>query len=230
VRRAAPAVEVHAAYRGLTRLVHPDAGGTVELFMVVAEAQHVLLEPPVLRRRRGPTAASRSRPRPPAPPPPRGPYRAPPAGERHVVPTWRAARDLAANLGVLAVAAFLVSSGFTIAPAAGVVAVLAVVLLGGQVVRPAVEGALRATIVLLGSRVRVRDDVAPERFLEATCLDAPVGRQREQELYAAYVRWCGPRSPVAPWVFVERLRTLGLLLVKSTAWEDGLWVGITLRR
>ncbi len=75
--------------------------------------------------------------------------------------------------------------------------------------------------------------VEPERFLEATCLDAPVGRQREEQLYAAYVRWChaGHRGPpVASWVFVERLRSLGLLLVKPTGWEEGLWVGIALRR
>lgn len=231
----APAEEVHAAYRRLTRLVHPDAGGTDELFKVVAEAQERLLAPARRRRRgagAGPGAGAGAgwRPAPPTPPPPRGPYRAPPVGERHVVPTWRAVRDLAANLGVLAVGAFLVSAGFTIAPAAGAVAVGVVLGLSGRLLWPAIEGALRATIVLLGSRVHVRDDVAPERFLEEACLDAPVGRQRERELYEAYVRWCGRRPPVAPWVFVERLRTLGLLLVKASAWDDGLWVGITLKR
>jgi hypothetical protein len=146
------------------------------------------------------------------------------------VPAARAWRDLALDAGVLAAAGLVVVGAFALAWPVGAVALLALVVLGGSVLRPAVEGVLRSAIVLLGARVHVREEVAPERFLEATCLDAPVGRQREDELYAAYVRWCGDRRPVAPWVFVERLRTLGLLLVKSSAWEDGLWVGVTLRR
>ncbi len=109
--------------------------------------------------------------------------------------------------------------------------VVVTILLTGPVLQPALDGIRRATVVLLGARVRVAPEVEPERFLEETCLDAPVGRQREHELYRAYERWCVARGqPVAPWVFVERLRALGLLYVRSSAWDSGLWVGITLRR
>ncbi|MDQ3107851.1 MAG: J domain-containing protein, partial [Actinomycetota bacterium] len=61
--------KVHAAYRRLVRLVHPDLGGTDELFRVVASAHEALTSS--RRRTRRPF-------RPPSPPPPPGPYRAPP--------------------------------------------------------------------------------------------------------------------------------------------------------
>lgn len=152
-----------------------------------------------------------------------------------MVAPWRAVRDLAFFGAVLAFAGLVVTGAFLIGPRSGMVAlVLVAVALAGRapLLRPAVDGALRAVIILAGSRVRVPDEVAPERFLEATCLDAPVGRVGEDVLYDAYVRWCGAGRgrPVAPWVFVERLRTLGLLLVKPSAWDPGLWVGVTLPR
>jgi hypothetical protein len=221
---------IAAAYRRVARVAHPDGGGTDELFRVVEGARRDALEPPLTRRRR----ASGPRWAPPPPPPPRGPYRAPPPDQRHVVATWRAVRDLAFFGAVLAFAGFVVAGAFLLGTRPGTVAavVLVVAVVGrAPFLRPAVDGALRAVIVLAGSRVRVPDAVAPERFLEHTCLDAPVGRVAEDVLYGAYVRWCGGRGrPVAPWVFVERLRTLGLLLVKPSSWDPGLWVGITLPR
>jgi hypothetical protein len=227
--------EIHAAYRRLSLLVHPDRGGTDELFRVVHAAKEELLAPASRTRRT--TRPPRSAHHPPwdastapGPPPPRGPYRAPPPDQRHVVPTWRALRDLAVDLGILLATALAVVVAFRIATLLGAAAILVAVVSLGSVLRPIVNGALRSVIVLLGTRVHVRDAVAPERFLEATCLDAPVGRLREGELYEAYVDWCADRAPVATWIFVERLRTLGLLLVKESAWEEGLWVGITLRR
>ena len=228
---AAGAEEVQAAYRRVSRTVHPDLGGTDELFRLVEGARRELLARPV------PGGAEAWRTwKPPPPPPPRGPYRAPPPDQRHTVPTWRAVRDLAWYLGILGSVALVVGAAFSLGPVLGGITVAAVslgVLTRAPIVRPALVGALRAVIVLLGSRVRVPDAVAPERFLEQTCLDAPVGRSGEAELYRAYVQWCGSTAgagPVAPWVFVERLRTLGLLLVKPSAWDPGLWVGITLRR
>jgi hypothetical protein len=221
---AATAEDVHGAFRRLSRLVHPDLGGTDELFRVVAAARDELLAPVGTRRRRRRSEWER-----PAPPPPRAPYRAPPPEERHVVPPWRAVRDLLGSGAVLAMAALVLYAAFTVGRVLGGILVVAIVVWSGTVLRPALEGSLRAVIVLLGTRVHVRDDVAPERFLEATCLDAPVGRQREGELYDAYVRWCGSRPAVARWVFIEQLRTLGLLLVKPSAWADGIWVGIRLR-
>lgn len=224
---------IAAAYRRIAQVAHPDRGGTDELFRVVEGARRDLLDPPRLRRTRRRTSPQWTAP--PPPPPPRGPYRAPPPEQRHVVATWRAVRDLGFFGAVLGFAVLVVSGAFLINTRAGVVAVVlfVVALLGrAPLLRPAVDGALRAVIVLAGARVRVPDAVAPERFLEATCLDAPVGRVGEDVLYEAYVRWCGADRgrPVAPWVFVERLRTLGLLLVKPSAWDPGLWVGITLPR
>lgn len=220
---------IAAAYRRVARVAHPDGGGTDELFRVVEGARRDLLEPPFLRRAR----AGGPRWRPPSPPPPRGPYRAPPPEERHTVAPWRALRDLGFFAAVLGAGGLVVTGGFLIGPRPGAVALVvfaAAVVVRAPFVRPAVDGALRAVIVLAGTRVRVPDAVAPERFLEATCLDAPVGRVPEDVLYDAYVRWCagGRGHPVAPWVFVERLRTLGLLLVKPSAWDPGLWVGLTL--
>jgi hypothetical protein len=150
------------------------------------------------------------------------------------VSRWRAWRDLAQHLAVLGVAAFLVvvAAALVATPAGGVVLV-ALLATSRWVLVPAVDGALRSVVVLRGSRVPVAAEVEPERFLEATCLDTPVGRQRDDVLYDAYVQWCRVAcgaEPVAPWVFVERLRSLGLLRVRSPGWEHGLWIGVTLRR
>jgi hypothetical protein len=222
--------EVHDAYRRLARVVHPDRGGTDELFRVVAAAHDVLTG--VLSDRDG----RRSRRRPTTTPPPpssptRGPYRAPPPEERHGVSISRAWQDLAQDVGVLLAAVAVIVAAATLGWGAALVSVFVVAAWSGTLLRPAVDGALRAIVVLLGSRVRVASEIEPERFLEDRCLDAPVGRQDEEVLYDAYVAWCRTRGePVPPWIFVERLRGLGLLLVKASAWDHGLWVGVVLRR
>ncbi len=134
---------------------------------------------------------------------------------------------------MLALAAAVLGAASQVHAALAVAAIVGLLFASGPVLRPAIDGVLRAATVLLGSRVRVRSAVEPERFLEATCIDAPVGRQRDTDLYDAYTRWCRTTAgadPVARWVFVERLRTLGLLYVKASGWEEGLWVGVTLRR
>lgn len=131
---------------------------------------------------------------------------------------------LVAAAGMAATALYL---GRTLA----LIVVLLASIVAGPLLRPSLDGARRAAVVVLGARVRVAPEVEPERFLEETCIDAPVGRQREDQLYRAYVRWCGSRGePVAPWVFVERLRALGLLYIRPSGWDGALWVGITLKR
>ena len=223
----ASALDVRAAYRRLAFLVHPARGGTDELFRVVVAAFEVLrgTAPRRIRRTRPPTAP------PPAPPPPRGPYRAPDPATRHTVSRWRAWRDLAEHTTPLLLASLLLVAASEVHRSLAVALLLILAVWFGSILRSSVDGLLRAVVVLRGSRLKVAPAVEPERFLEDRCLDAPVGRQREDVLYAAYVTWCRSRGdPVPPWVFVERLRGLGLLFVKASAWDAGLWVGVTLRR
>lgn len=230
----APAGDVRAAYRRLARVVHPDVGGTDELFRVVGTAHDVLTGVPGVRRRKRPSRSYPPRgayPPPPPPPPPRGPYRAPRPEDRRTPALWRSWLDLAQHVGTLVAAAAVGVVAFRLSPLTGILALAAAIGFSAPVLQPAYEGALRAGVVLLGSRVRIPPAVDPERFLEETCLDAPVGRQREDQLYAAYLRWCRTRGePVASWIFVERLRALGLLFIKSSSWDTGLWVGVSLRR
>lgn len=218
--------ELRAAYRRLALVVHPDHGGTDELFRVVLTAYEVLngATPRRVRRPRAPST-------PPPPPPPRGPYRAPDPATRHTVSRWRAWRDLAQHAGPLLVAALLLVAANELGRGVFVVVLFVMTIWFSSILRPSVDGLLRAVVVLRGSHVKVAPAVEPERFLEDRCLDAPVGRQRDDVLYDAYVAWCRSRGePVAPWVFVERLRGLGLLFVKASAWDAGLWVGVVLRR
>ena len=236
VPQAASPAEVRAAYRRVALVVHPDRGGTDELFRVVATASEVLAGTAPRRVRRPRPSASNpwttwTPPPPPSPPPPRGPYRAPDPATRHTVTGWRAWRDLAEHSAPLVLAGLCLTAAAQLHRTAAVVVLFVLVVWFGSVLRPSVEGLLRALVVLRGTRVKVAPGVEPERFLEERCLDAPVGRQREDVLYDAYVAWCRSRGdPVPPWVFVERLRGLGLLFVKSSAWDTGLWVGLTLRR
>ncbi|HUP87082.1 MAG TPA: J domain-containing protein [Acidimicrobiales bacterium] len=230
VARAANDDEIRLAYRRVARVVHPDRGGTDELFRVVAAAHEILTGTVPTRRSRRRAEAER-RWSPPPPPAPRGPYRAPDPASRHAVSRARAWEDAVVHGGVLVVAVVAVAALTRLSVPAGIVATVVVVAWFRSLLRPSVESLLRAVVVLRGSRVRVRPEIEPERFLEDRCLDAPVGRQREDDLYDAYVAWCrGKGEPVAPWVFVERLRGLGLLLVRASAWDAGLWVGVTLRR
>lgn len=225
VRPGAPDPDIRAAYRRVALVVHPDRGGTDELFRVVATSFDVL-------RRTAPRRVRRPRPpsTPPPKPPPRGPYRAPDPASRHTTSRWRAWRDLAEHAAPLVLVAIVLGAAGSISAGLTLLAVVGAAA-ASTTLRASVEGFLRAVVVLRGSRVRVPPAVEPERFLEERCLDAPVGRQREDVLYEAYVAWCRSRGePVAPWVFVERLRGLGLLFIKSSAWDAGLWVGVTLRR
>ena len=225
VGETADRVEVQAAYRRAALVAHPDRGGTDELFRVVATAFEVLTGATPRRARRR-TARST----PPSPPPPRGPYRAPDPATRHTVSRWRAWRDLGQHAVPLLVAALMLVAANELGRTLAFVVLAVVAVWFGSVLRPSVEGFLRAVVVLRGAHVKVAAAVEPERFLEDRCLDAPVGRAGEDVLYDAYVAWCrGRGEPVAPWVFVERLRGLGLLFVKASAWDAGLWVGITLR-
>ena len=227
VAPAAPTGEVRAAYRRLAPVVHPDRGGTDELFRVVATAAEVLTgaSPRRVRRPRPETWT------PPPAPPPRGPYRAPDPAARHTVTGWRAWRDLVQHAAPLALAGLGLVAALQLGRTAAVVVLAVLVTWFSSILRPSVDGFLRALVVLRGARVKVAPSVEPERFLEERCLDTPVGRQRDDVLYDAYVIWCRARGdPVPPWVFVERLRGLGLLYVRSSAWDSGLWVGVTLRR
>ena len=220
------AVEVRAAYRRVAQVVHPDRGGTDELFRVVAAAAEVLSGATPRRIRRMRPSSS-----PPRPPPPRGPYRAPDPSLRHTVSRLRAWRDLAEHALPLGLAATFLVAAAALDRGLAVGLLLLLAVGSPKILLPSVEGLLRALVVLRGSHVKVAAAVEPERFLEDRCLDAPVGRQREDVLYAAYVSWCRSRGdPVPSWVFVERLRGLGLLFIKASAWDAGLWIGVTLRR
>jgi hypothetical protein len=57
-----------------------------------------------------------------------------------------------------------------------------------------------------------------------------VVREQEENLWAAYLSWCGRQGerPLPPWTFAEHLRSLGLVLVKEP-WERGIWIGVELR-
>ena len=215
-----------AAYRRVAQLAHPDRGGTDELFRVVAAAYEVLsgTQPRRVRRPRAPTT-------PPPPPPPRGPYRAPDPAARHTVSRGRAWLDLVQHSAPLLVSGVVLAGALRLGRGVGAVVLAVLLFWFSSILRPSIEGFLRALVVLRGSHVRVPPAVEPERFLEDRCLDTPVGRQRDDLLYDDYVRWCRHRGdPVPPWVFVERLRGLGLLFVKASAWDNGFWVGVTLRR
>lgn len=227
----APPPAIHAAFRRLARRVHPDLGGTDELFRVVGAAHEALTRTPVRRTR--PTwrpTPWNIPPRPPRRPAP-VPYRAPAPQDRPHPPAWRAWRDLGEHFVVLAAAAVVIAAAGRLDPRLFAAAVILVVGLSGTLLRPALEGALRSVVIIRGARVRVAPEIEPERFLEETCLDAPVGRQDEAQLYLRYIDWCMARrrGPIPHWVFVERLRGLGLLYVKASIWDAGLWVGIRLR-
>ena len=225
--------DAKAAYRRLAPVVHPDHGGTDELFRVVATAHEVLagISPRRAARRPGPgPGPSTWRAAPPNPPPPRRPYRAPDPATRPAAARWMAWWDLAQHAVPLLVAALLLVAANEMSRSFAAVMLGAIVIWFASILRPGLEGFLRAVVVLRGSHVKVTPAVEPVHFLEDRCLDTPVGRQREDLLYEAYVAWCRTRGdPVPPWVFVERLRGLGLLFVKASAWEAGLWVGVTLR-
>ena len=237
-----PPPRVKARYRHVARLCHPDLGGTDELFRVAGQAYDELSGRRLVGAGAGSSAHHRSRPaphpwagirvqRPPKPPPP-GPYVAPPP-ERRIRPSrTRAVLDFVFNAGVLggaagsAVVLLVLRQWWVVLP-------IAFLVIGsGSPARPFVHGMARAAIRLRSRPAQVSPGAgSPILFLEQTCLDAPVSRVADDVLYELYVRWCSRRGrePVSPWAFVEQLRTLGLLYVKATTWEGGVWVGLKVR-
>ena len=230
VEPRATAADAHTAYRRLATLVHPDAGGTDELFRVVASAYQAITEPP--RQVREQRRQHQYRHRPPERPPPPGPFR-PRADPRRPEPAWRSWLDVVAAVSAVVVAAAGVAALVLhpgMRPAGPFLAVL-----GGpallSLLRPVVSDGLRAVVRLRQRRPPADARAHPVDFLCECCLDAPVGRERGELLYGAYLAWCSARGAVAtpPWVFVEELRAQGLLYVRPSAWEGGLWVGVQLR-
>lgn len=246
VAASSPPPRIKARYRHVARLCHPDLGGTDELFRVVGEAYGELAGRRSNSRRTAPssTAGDARRTwsyqqawagmrveRPPKPPPP-GPYVAPPP-ERRIRPSRaRAALDLAFNAGVLGGALACVFVLLALRQWWVVLPVAVFVVGSGSPARPFVHGMARAIIRLRSRPAQMSPGTgSPVLFLEQTCLDAPVGRVADEMLYELYVRWCmrRHRAPVSPWAFVEQLRSLGLLYVKATSWEGGVWVGLKVR-
>ena len=220
--------QAKVAFRRLARLSHPDQGGTDELFRVV-EAAYELVVHPLARRTRVPW--ERTYQPPPGPPPPPGPFIARPVDHRH-----RPSKSRAALVVAIGSAAFVVATvaSFFIFRALGMFGVPPVLLLAGAVFTLVSSGSapfLRSVVVLVGTRVDEASASHPDRFLEACCLDTPVGREHEDVLYRAYQSWCEARraTAISPWRFVEHLRSLGLLYVRSSAWESGVWVGVRRR-
>jgi hypothetical protein len=237
VRPGATDEAVRAAYRRLAMRVHPDQGGTDELFRILGAAHHALVTPAAAASGAGfawpgpgPAPSWWAHREPPRPPPPPGPWKPPAPDARPPPPGWRAWASLAGNAAVFG-AALVLAVAMAMLGAGGVVLVAVACVPAWFVLRGFADSLVRSAIVLWGARLRVPDSANPESFLEATCLDTPVGRESEELLYAQYMRWCLQRgsSPVPRWVFVERLRAVGLLFVKASAWQSGTWVGIRLR-
>ena len=244
IAAGSPLPRIKARYRDVARLCHPDLGGTDELFRVVGLAYDELsgrrqrataswTRDDGVRRPRPPSAtwAGIRVERPPKPPPP-GPYVAPPP-ERRIRPSRvRAAVDLAFNLGVLSATLAVLGVLLALRQWWVVVGVAVLVVTSGSPARPFIHGAARALIRLRAGPARVSAGAgSPITFLEQSCLDAPVSRVPDDVLYDVYLRWCARRQrvPVSPWAFVEQLRSLGLLYVKATTWDGGVWVGLKVR-
>jgi hypothetical protein len=228
---------VRAAYRRLARVVHPDVGGTDELFRAVEAAQDALLHPPEPPRfgerpddwmawaRRWHVDAE-----PPGRPPPRGPWH--PPDNRPALSRWRALLDMVLVTGAFVFAAIVAVSLASLGRGFLLLTVVVSIVGAAYLPRLGLERLLQAFAALTAPGRDAMGESDPERFLVETCLDAPVGREREDVLYAHYIRWCNRQrvEGVSPWVFVETLRRAGLLYVKSSAWEDGIIVGVRLRR
>jgi hypothetical protein len=240
IRPGATPGEARLAYRRLARLVHPDRGGTEELFSLVEAAYQAVSRPragyhntfaesvwdPYHVRRRPPPPRY-SRPRSPKP------WVAPPP-ERWSRPSrWQALLTVAVNATIVALvlvpalglaALFVAAAGLlAVPPALGLIA--GSYLLFRRVARMVLFGLaqLRPSRLLPGSE--------PERFLAECCFDSPTDRVAEDRLYEAYRDWCRRNSltPAASWVFAQRLLTLGILRTDAAGWEEALWVGLRLR-
>jgi hypothetical protein len=223
VAPTATADDIRAAYRRLATVVHPDAGGTDELFRIVATAQDTAVEPS-------------ARWRPANWPKPRAdrPFVAPDESELREVATWRAWATVAVDVAVLAAAAVVVYALATLARPqnmrAATIAVAVPSLVAFVACRPVVRGLLPALTRALRS-YNAPIGAEPRTFLEERCFDSPVNRVADDRLYNEYLRWClrRGRAGVAEWVFVEHLRRVGLLHIQSSSWTNGLWIGVRLR-
>lgn len=229
VRPGTPRDEVRGAFRRLARLVHPDRGGTDELFRIV-DMSYDLVTDPLARAQR----QTGVRYRPPPPPPPPGPFRPRAAEERRYEAPWRSWTTIGTGVGVLAFGAALLAALFVALAQAGNPAVAPFMAISTIAALIAARPAFRA-IARAATRLRSRHAFAAaadlDTFLVERCLDAPVGRERDEVLYLAYRRWCADhrRLPVSMLAFVEYLRSVGLLYVTASSWDSGVLVGVRLR-
>ncbi len=227
---------VKVAYRRLAAVVHPDRGGTDELFRIVGAAYDALIRPHVPTGPRAQWASWAAREPWPRPRPER-PYRPPPEDARFHAPGWRDWAGVVAYVGALAfwfgLAAVIV---VLFGAARGPDKLFPGVLMPAWAVafsmhsRTIISGLLRALARARSSYARQRR-ADPEAFLADQCLDSPVNRESEEILYAAYAGWCRQHAarPLSRWVFIEKLRTLGLLHVQASTMDHGLFVGVRLR-
>ncbi len=220
---------VRGAFRRLVQLVHPDRGGTDELFRVVATSYDLVTDP--LARVERETGV---RYRPPPPPPPPGPFERRPAEDRRYEPAWRSWMTIGGGVAVLLAGGFVLAA-FIVAmsnvKADGAVALVLIVTVGALVgARPAYAAIARGVAQLRARRIFASSEDLDDFLLER-CLDAPVGRERDDVLYYAYRGWCiqRRRQVVSMRSFVEYLRSLGILYVNASAWDNGVLVGIRLR-
>lgn len=231
--------DAKAAYRRLALLVHPDQGGTDELFRMVGTAYDLVLHP-----RAGATTATTwdewlahhrwtaTTWAAPGPPPPPGPYVPPPMEDRLRPSRWWAVWTVVVGVGSMAALGIGFAAAWVIPTPVGLPMAVMLGVALTLLLRSGSSSFLRSIVVLVGRPVRPGAPEDPDGFLAAACLDAPVAREREETLYHHYLDWCSSRGVIgiAPWRFVEHLRSLGLLYVRASAWESGVWVGIRLRQ
>lgn len=229
VRPATPKDEVRGAFRRLARLVHPDRGGTDELFHLVDMSYDLVTDPLARAERR-----TGLRYRPPPPPPPPGPFEPRAPEDRRYEPPWRAWLTIGTGVaalvfgGVLLVAFMLAMARLEeqrLAPFLLLVAVGAL-----MAARPAF-GAIARGATQLRARHAFAAAADIDSFLFERCLDTPVGRERDDVLYFAYRGWCRDRrcAAISLRAFIEYLRSVGLLYVTASSWESGVVVGVSLR-
>jgi hypothetical protein len=229
VRPETPPDEVRGAFRRLAQLVHPDRGGTDELFHIVDMSYDLVTDPLARAERR---TGVKYRP-PPRPPPP-GPFHPRAAEDRRYEPVWRSWLAIGGGVGVLlfgatVLVAFLVAMSSVAAPQLAPL-VLLMTFGAGMAARPAYAAIARG-VTQLRTRHAFAASAELDSFLFERCLDAPVGRERDDILYYAYRNWCREhRCPTLSMrAFIEYLRSLGLLYVTASSWDAGVVVGVRLR-
>lgn len=222
---------IRFTWRRLAALTHPDQGGTDGLFRLVSDAHDELTGARIRRRLR--RASHRE---PPPPPPPPGPFRVPPPETRPRV-TARTWIDLAlssstASLAILGPLVVAVTGFVVTQPSWAVAGFFLWPLVYLRFGRAALFDAGRALVRLRLDRLTIDDDVSPGAFLSDRALDVPVGREWDDLVYDTYAWWCAQRHvrPLPVRVFMEVLRSYGLLHIRAPGWDRGLWVGLKLTR